>query len=297
MTELGKKSKNKIIGYLKNQEAKILIFSFILIESIFIFDAISSQLLKSYGLLVILSFLPWIYLIIWSLRSKSKLLGISIILGFIIFIIYFLFFRNSYFSKIIKDNIIQLIPSISKGFNQYNKHYLSLHINLILSMIYGIICMISCFTGLKISKKSELDKRFPEITKNIIFISIAITIYLFLIEKMIHGDYLEFKSLIMAFLFIVIAFSSLYTIFGYFSQNNYGNPIPIVFFIYSLFSFVIGTTFSILILQFIKNVQKPGIFPTHWVFLCIWTLFISGTIYVLSKDISGLSTYLKSILK
>jgi hypothetical protein len=195
------------------------------------------------------------------------------------------------------SDTIPIIPSISKGLDQNHKHYLSSQINLIFSMGYGVFCMFSCVIGLKIPRKSEFNKKFPEITKNIIFISIAIAIYLFLIEKMIEGDYLKFKSFIMAFLVIIISFSSLYTIFGYFSQDNFGNPIPAIFFIYSFFSFAIGSTFSILILEFTKNVQKPGILPTHWIFLCIWTLFISESIYVLSKDISGLSTYIKSILK
>jgi hypothetical protein len=87
MINLGKNLKNKIIGHIKSQEAKILIYLFIIIEILFIFDAIFKNNQKPHALLVNLSIIPWVYLIFWSCRSKLKLLGISAIFGCIIFII------------------------------------------------------------------------------------------------------------------------------------------------------------------------------------------------------------------
>lgn len=172
-------------------------------------------------------------------------------------------------------------------------HYLSAKPIILQSLIYGVISMTSCLLGLGMRKEPSIENGLSRITKNLVFISVAVAIYLFLLERILKGEKSEYDPFMISFLSIAVAMSSLYVIFGYFSLDDNGKPIPLIFLISSGLSFSIGFTFSILVLEFVKRV---GVLPTHWVFLCIWTSFVASSAVAISRNISGLSTFLEKVL-
>jgi hypothetical protein len=137
-------------------------------------------------------------------------------------------------------------------------------------------------------------KVFSEASKTLAFIPVAVAIYLFILERLSEGIFIEYDPYVMSFVSFAVVVSSLYVVFGYLSRSENGELIPAAFLIFASLSFSVGSAFSILILEFVKAI-KP-VLPTHWVFLCIWTLFMAGAIFSVSNDISGLSRGIRGIL-
>ncbi len=283
---------NRIYRTLRDNEPMILILIFLAIECFFILDYVFWNRVRKYGSLVTLCFMPVACLFYWGLRSKSRLFFISFALGVFVMIIYFFLFWVCYKHA---EKCVSSHFYLSKN----NENYLSYQLILLLSVLYGVICAFSCLFGLRIKKEDSVDEGFSQVTKSLVFVSVAVAIYLFLLERILSltrdpsEQIIEYDPFLMSFISIAIAISSLYVIFGYFSQDGKGEPIPVVFLISAGLSFSIGSTFSVSVLEFVKRAESLGALPTHWVFLCIWTLFVAGAISAISRDISGLSGWIK----
>jgi hypothetical protein len=150
----------------------------------------------------------------------------------------------------------------------------------LLSSTYGIICIYSCFVGLKIEKNGFLHDAFRMFRENVVFISVGAAIITFLSERIFETAGTEYGSFIFAFDFLALAVSFTYIAFGYFSKDEYDLS-PLAFFISSFLSFSIGFLFSALIIEFWR---KLGGMPSHWPFICVWTVFFATICLSLEKN-------------
>ena len=227
--------------------------------------------LVDYGLLWFLSFPPLFVLASWSFEKRCRVISISTVLAILVIVTYFCF-------------------------RQFNWCLNSPIVVLLLSTLYGFICVYSCTLGLKIRKRSLFDKKFSLFTSNLVLISVGVVFFLFLLEKMYNKEKFEFDYFMVCFAILVLAISFLYVIFGYFSQDNYGNPNSLVFLISASLSFAIGLTFNVFVLEFGKKLAD-GALSSFWPFVCVWSIFVANSCVILSQEESEISASIQQKLR
>jgi len=297
----------KYIRILYNYIKKDFLFSFIFITiiiiiSYFIFKdiKIGSNTIESFGFFTIISFHPIFWIArFWKRRKNNSGLMIFFLLWIIvmgIFTIYWLCNKNYLICS------CQYMRWIN---NEENEQYLSLFNILGFSFVYGIISTLSCIIGLKIKITSDRNQILSLFKSAFIFISIAVVVYLFLFERIrevkASGISFQFDPFLMSFLLLSIIISFLYIILGYYSKYiingyfcRYTKVDPFAFFISLGLSFSIGYTFSVFVLEFEREIHS---LPTHWVFLCVWTMVLSNfSLYIVNNEYN-ISEYIKKILK
>ncbi len=225
--------------------------------------------LDGLGTLGILSFPP-LFLVIYG-AYKIRELYLSAILGIIVL-------------------LIQLhIPCKYKEYNSKSFPFACL------SIIYGVICSNSCLLGFSIEK--ELFSELEFLKSCLIFVSVAIAIYIFVIKNTLEliGEKLTLEqsgadSFMLAFISLVLAISFFYVILG--NESRYGGE-P-VFMISASLSFLIGFAIGILILQFSRMLRS---FHNHWFFVCIWTIFISDLCVAITRQDMTILNFAKRVIE
>lgn len=177
--------------------------------------------------------------------------------------------------------VLAIIPLMIFIYIVYSENSLSsLMLRVLLSSTYGFICAYSCFVGLKIQKNGLLDNAFQMFKENMVFISVVAAIFLFILERIRDISQTEYVSFVFFFDFLALAVSFTYIAFGHFSKDK-SNPNPLAFFISSFLSFSIGFMFSAFIIELWRNL---GGMPSHWPFICVWTVFFATISLSLEKN-------------
>jgi hypothetical protein len=238
---------------------------------------------REFGFLGFVSVAPWLYLGFWASKMQSKLLWLSFLLGLIVIVFntfVALCYSNQWFSW--------CAPCAGDPGN-----YFPPCMTFLPSVLYGVICVNSCFYGLLIPRRKFLDDSFSYFGILSIFISIAVILYLFLLENLGKYSGLQFDPFLISFMFLAIAISILYVIMGYFSRNDNETVDPMLFLMSAIVCFSIGYTLSVFVLQYER---EAGTLISHWVFLCIWTLLLASVTLLVSKGITGISDYIENVV-
>lgn len=263
--------------------AYVLILSMIYISTD-TFESPVPSFWKEFGFLGFVSVGPWLYLKYWAWKMKSKLLCLSFFLGSIVIVfnaIVALCYSNQWFSW--------CAPCAGDP-----KDYFPLLMTLLPSILYGAICVNSCFYGLRIQKNNSFNESFSNFRILSVFISIAAILYFFLLGNLGKYSGLQFDPFLISFMFLAIALSVLYVIIGYFSRDGDNEAKPILFLMSTTVCFSIGFTLSVFVLQYER---VTGTLISHWVFLCIFTLFLASTPLLLAESMTRISDYIDWIFK
>ena len=238
-----------------------------------IHEQVFPSFLNNFGFLGLLSLPPLSYLGYWA--RKSPRLRFTLILMISVILINFLFaWCNTYPSS-----------SFQLCYRRCEKYFPSIF-SLLFSGFYGIISINSCLEGLKMKKKNHYDDKFSSFSFTAVFVSIAVVLYIFLLENLEKIDQMvQLNPLLLSFIFLAISISFLYVMMGYHTQNRDGTYSSL-FLVFSVaFCFSIGTMLSIFVLQYERI---AGTLITHWVFLCIWTMFLDSMPTFISIKETGL---------
>lgn len=232
----------------------ILMIMISVIVSFYILHSIFEKSFTSIGYLVVLCFFPLFTILYWTLKTK-----------YIVF----------YFSLCLVFCVLLLYPCFRYCIN-INNFWLKISS----ATIYGFICSNSCLLGLKMKKDSYTDEKFQLILRTLILVSVGVAFFLVLLEAIHNGDGMSIAHFMISFDLLILAISFLYVIFGCFSQDSNFNPDPLVFFIFASMSFSIGFMLSIFVVEF---GEASGAFPSHWPFICIWTVFTANVCVGISE--------------
>lgn len=268
--------------HFKEYKCYIIIFFLLIVISIMFFELIQNFFNKidHFGLLGFLSFPPLIFQLFLAIKVRE--LYLSAILGITVMISHLLIFYHGCTNAFVYKEVFKT------------------HIIMILSVIYGFITAYCCLLGTRMEGQ-YLSPNLSDIRNSIIFISVAVIIYLFVLDRIIDSllagpgsDPFYFGALLLSFIFLAITMSFLYLSFGFFAQLPDKKPNPIILIFYSCISFSIGVTFSTFLLE-IGRIRDE--FPSHWIFLCIWTLFLASFYLVISKRRMGMYTGIQNTVE
>lgn len=253
----------------------LMIISLIYISTDF-FKPPSSTFCKEFGFLGFISVAPWLYIGSWARKIQSKLLCLSFLLGS------FVIFFNVFVALCYTHQWYSWCAPCAGDPNEY----FPLMMTILPSILYGAICVNSCFYGLVIPKGRSLDESFSYLRILSILISIAVVLYLFLLESIGKYSELQLDPFLISFMLLAIALSILYVIMGYFSRNENYVAHPLLFLMSTTICFSIGYTISVFILQYER---EAGTLIAHWVFLCIWTLLLASMPLLMSRSVTRIS--------
>ncbi|MBU7025299.1 MAG: hypothetical protein HXS48_00040 [Theionarchaea archaeon] len=221
--------------------------------------------LENFGLKGFLSFPPLVYVVYFGLSIRE--LRFSSILGALAFLIHCVIWYHCY--PLLSTTVIMSF-----------------------SVFYGIIAANCCLLGLRIEGQ-YISHNLPDLRNNIIFVSVAVVAFLFVLGRLIESE-IYWGALLTSFVFLALAISFFYLVFGYSSKKEGEIANPFILFIYLIFCFSIGVTFSTFILELGRI---GGLFPSHWVFLCIWSLFLCSLCLIISKREFGFYDWIQNITR
>ena len=173
-----------------------------------------------------------------------------------------------------------------------------------ISAFYGLVCVCSCFQGLKM--RTDLFNNSLLYLKDMyILISFILFISLFILERFYGSGALSNQNsekairygvFMVCLTFLILQLSFFYVTLGYSSKDK-DRINPIVFLATIGFCFSLGLTSSVFVLYFGKIITEGCLITSHWPFICVWAVFISTTCLALSEDTLGILGIFQQFLR